>query len=132
MVRFDNSGAVFPAQISGNVSLAEKNLIEESIRSGQMRTGSIDMDLVHADDAAGEESVWADDVEGSETVRDLSFGKISEDTFYVHITFCEEYNQFVELYKQNNLSAMQTAAEIFGGMTARRRTSRFQRPQTAS
>ena len=77
VVRFDNSGAVFPAQISGNVSLAEKNLIEESIRSGQMRTGSIDMDLVHADDAAGEESVWADDVEGSETVRDLSFGKIS-------------------------------------------------------
>lgn len=117
VVEFDGGRAVFPPQISGAASV-DKSLIEESLKSGQMRTGSIDMSLVQPDEAAGEESVWAEAAEGSETVRDLSFGRISEDAVYAHVTSREEYHQFLELYKQNNLSAMKTAAEIYGGMTA--------------
>lgn len=107
VVRLDNGQVILPARIADAGISIKRSEIESGIVSGNVRTASIDLAKL---DFAGLNSQ-----ENADTRGFLSFGRICEDAVCAQITPYGEYTQYVEMYRQNYLSAMNTAAEISGG-----------------
>ena len=81
-----------PVHLLADSASVDKSLIEDSLKTGKMRTASAR--------------------EGS-----LSFGRISDDAVYVQVTPEEEHRRILDLYVENINSVMETATEMSGRMT---------------
>ena len=91
-----NNQVILPDGIPDGEMQITRELIEESITSGKMRTGNR--------------------MAGDGTPCFLSFGKITDDFIYVEVTDESDFADYLDLYTSQSDSAIKAAVEVTGGI----------------
>ncbi len=103
--------AVIPDGAPGGDMQISRELVEKSLASGSMRTGSFSYNNINAE-SAGKlgESI---ETEGYY----LSFGRITDDFVYVLLTEKKQFTDYLNVYSTGRLVDTNTITDIFGGIT---------------
>lgn len=136
IAELDGDNVILPEEMQAGQVQISRELIEESIASGSMRTGQIsfpdsilDTEIPVDEERIEEERIEeerkeqelmaqeAQERDPENTLYFLSFGRITDTLIYVEMTPEVQYIDYRSLYMPDSLTALQTATKMFGGAT---------------
>ena len=116
VLSFQGERAVFPAGMGEVDAEISRELVEQSVTSGQMRTGR----LMKWHAQASITSPLAVTDGGQEADAEaylLSFGRIADGLYYVNMTAEAEYKAYMARYERIDYDELEQADQVFNGNT---------------